>query len=211
MSLQHIFAQPDLIEGTDKNNPIVIHPIQLKDYDKFQECSKLLYLSKKHFEENSYPLLALVFMSHQQFEMAQEELIENLCLLFSLVTQKEVNFISGENVEGFLIDNINLISVDNYDDVRALIMRQNLMFDQKIFKDPLVQEWANKVIMSRQKNSANITMEDMITTVKNDDGLTYEQVKNQTVYQLYADFYRIGKFMQFQQSSLFATVSTEKI
>ena len=47
--LKYIFAQPDYVEGIDKDNPIYIHPVRLKDYDKFIEASHLLYISKKHF------------------------------------------------------------------------------------------------------------------------------------------------------------------
>jgi len=41
--------------------------------------------------------------------------------------------------------------------------------------------------------------------------LTYDQLQNETIYQLYADFYRVCMIMQFEQASLFATVSSEKM
>lgn len=211
MSLKYIFAQPEYVVCDDKKNPLPIHPIKLKDYNKFQECSSLLYLSKSHFQDIDYPLLALVFMAKEQLRLTFEEMVEKFTDLFSLITRKEVQFISVDGVEGFLVGNVNLISVQNYEPIRAIIMKQNLMFEQKVYKDPIVQEWANKVLMARQKNSTNISIEDFITTVKNYDGLTYEQIQEQTIYQLYADFYRVGKIMEFQQSSLFATVSSEKI
>jgi hypothetical protein len=194
------------VEGVDKDNPIVIYPIKLKDYDRFEECSKLLYLSKQHFEAENIPLLVLLFASYKQLQMTIEEIIESFTTLFSLVTHKEVQFMSSENYEGFIIDNANIISTHNYETIREIIMKQNLMFEQKIYKNPIIQEWANKVIMARQKKNAKITLEDMITTVKNNNGLTYEQIMNQSIYQLHADFYRIGQIKQWEQSSLFATV-----
>jgi len=117
--------------------------------------------------------------------------------------------ILDENGNRILIT--NKIDFFNYDIVRQTIMKQNLMFEPKIYKNKLVQEWANKVLESRAKNSANITFEDFITTVKNFDGLTYDQIMEQSIYQLYADFYRIGKMKEFDKSCLFATVSTEPI
>jgi hypothetical protein len=210
-NLKYIFAQPDYIEGVDKDNPIILYPIKLKDHDKFEECSELLYLSKNHFAEVDMPLLSLLFMAREQLKLTIEELIEKLSKLFSLVTQKTVNFISSDQIEGFIVDNTNIISTHNYDEIRKIIMKQNLMFDQKVYKDPLVQEWANKVLLSRQKKNAKITLEDMITTVKSYQGITYQQIMEQTIYQLYADFYRIGQIMQFEQASLFSTVSMEKI
>lgn len=211
-SLKYIFAEPDYVKGINEDNPIILYPIKLKDYDKFEKCSNLLYLSKDHFEDCDIPLLVLLFAIHDKLGLEAEDgktlekMIEYLTTLFSLVTQKQVVFISGENYEGFLIDNINIISTHNYDEIRKIIMQQNLMFEQKVYKNPIIQEWANKVIAARQKNGLKMTLEDMITTVKNYDGLTYEQIKEQSIYQIYSDFYRIGSILGYWQSSLFATV-----
>lgn len=209
MALQYIFAQPDYIEGIDKDNPITIYPITLKDHDKFQECSKLLYISKKHFEENSYPLLALVFMSYQQFDMSQEELIENLCLLFSMVTNRVVNFFQSENSDGFLLDDDNIISVQNYEDVRAIIMRQNLMFEQKIYKTELMNKWAAKALLSKQKNASNISMEDVISTVSVGCSKHYYDLQNYTMYQIYSDFYRLRKTINYDSSIQFKCAGSD--
>jgi len=228
-SLKHIFAQPEYISGIGN-----VYPIKLKDYDKFQECSKLLYISKNNFIESDLPLLGLIFMCIEQLGISEKDLILSFEKLFSLVLKKAVRLKTNGDIFRFEIipknKNINddcedndsektndnykinkIIDFSNYDAFRSVVMKQNLIFEQKIYKNKLVQEWANKVLESRSKNSPKITMEDFITTVKNYDGLTYEQIMNQTIYQLYADFYRIGKFKQFDQSNLFATVSTEKI
>ncbi len=203
MSLKYIFAHPDSIEGYDEDHPINIYPIKLKDYDKFQECSKLLYITKKHFEENPYPLLALVFMSYQQFEMTQEMLIESLSNLFSLVTQMKVGFVSVENKEGFLMDNGNIISAHNYDVVRELIMKQNLMFEQKIYKSKLMNQWAEKAIKAKQKNAPNISFEDIITTVSVGCSKHYSDLENYTIYQIYSDFYRFRKTVDYDSNIQF--------
>jgi len=233
MSLKHIFAQPEYIKGIGN-----IYPIILRDYDKFQECSSILQISKKHFTESELPLLSLIFLSMNELEFKEKELIKSFEKLFSLVLRKTVKLNANDDIFQFEImskrvnkknnnydlkdsddkDNIiksskvaNKIDFSNYDTLREIIMKQNLIFEPKIYKDPLVQEWANKVLESRAKNSAKISIEDFITTVKNYDGLTYKQIMEQSIYQTYADFYRIGKIMQFEQSSLFATVSSEPI
>lgn len=205
-SLKYIFAQPEYIEGIGN-----VYPVQLKDYDKFQECSNLLYISKNNFLECDIPLLGLIFMSAEQLGFNEQDLVSTFEKLFSLVLKKPVKSQSNEEMFWFEIDESNNISFYNYDVIRSVIMKQNLMFEPKIYKDKLVQEWANKVLESRTKNSVKITIEDFITTVKNYDGLTYEQIEEQTIYQLYADFYRIGKMKEFEKSCLFATVSTEPI
>jgi hypothetical protein len=213
-SVKYIFAQPDYIEGIGN-----VYPIKLKDYDKYQECSKLLYISKNNFVECDIPLLGLVFLSVEQLNLTEEQLITSFEELFSLVLKKEVKLKDSEDIFWFeILDNNkhkntinNRINFNNYDILRSIIMKQNLIFEPKVYKNKIVQEWANKVLEARAKSSEKITMEDFITTVKNFNGLTYDQIMEQTIYQIYADFYRISKIKKFDQSNLFATVSTEAI
>ena len=209
--LKYIFAQPDYIDGINKDNPICIYPVRLKDYDKFIEVSHLLHISKNHFEENDNPLLVLVFMCMQQLNLTLEEMIKKLEDTFSIVTRKDVKFVSNDNFEGFVVNNTNIITTQNYEQIREIIMKQNLMFEQKVYKSKLVQEWANKVLESKSKNSAKISIEDIITTVSVYKSKNYEELIEYTLYQIYADFYRIRKMKKYDTDTLFATVSTEKV
>ena len=205
-TLKHIFAKPEFIEGIGN-----VYPIKLKNYDEFQECSNLLYISKSNFKECDIPLLGLIFMSAEQLGVKEQDLIISFEKLFSLVLRTPVKLKSNEEMFWFEVDETSNINFYNYDVICSTIMKQNLLFAPKIYKDPLVQEWANKVLESRSKNSVKITIEDFITTVKNFGGLTYEQIMEQTIYQLYSDFYRIGKMKEYEKSCLFATVSVEPI
>jgi hypothetical protein len=202
MSLNYLFAQSDYIDGIDKEHPVSICPIKLKDYEDFQNCSKLLYISKNHFGENNAPLLALLFRARESLEITYEDLVDTLCKLFSLTTHKEVKFVTGDKVEGFLIDNINLIGIHNYDIVRQIIMKQNLMFEQKVYRNKLVQEWANKVLESKGKNQPKIGMEEIITTVSSFTGKHYWDLENYTIYQIYSDFYRIRKIKSYDTTTM---------
>lgn len=206
-NLKYIFAKPDYIDGIDKDNPIYIHPVKLKDYDEFNEVSQLLHISKNHFEDIDQPLLFLVFMCVEQLQLTREELIEKFEKTFSIVTQKEVKFISQENFDGFVIDNTNLITVQNYEEVRKIIMNQNLIFEQKVYKNKKVQEWANKAMEAKARNSSKISIEDIITTVSVYKGVNYKEIKEYSLYQLYADFYRIRKMKKYDADIIFRSVS----
>jgi len=196
-TLKYLFAQPDYIEGIGN-----IYPIKLKDYDKFQECSNILYISKNHFTEIDTPLLALIILIFEK--------------LFSLVLRKNVLLHSNNENIWFQVENKSetkdntIINFFNYDELRSTIMKQNLIFEQKIYKNKLVQEWANKVLESRSKNSAKISIEDIITTVSIYKSKNYDELMEYTIYQLYADFYRIRKMKKYDTDTLFATVA-EKI
>jgi len=210
-TLKYLFAQPDYIEGIGN-----IYPIKLKDYDKFQECSNILYISKNHFTEIDTPLLALIILSVEHLGYKSDDLILIFEKLFSLVLRKTVLLHSNNENIWFQVENKSetkdntIINFFNYDELRSTIMKQNLIFEQKIYKNKLVQEWANKVLESRSKNSAKISIEDIITTVSIYKSKNYDELMEYTIYQLYADFYRIRKMKKYDTDTLFATVA-EKI
>jgi len=210
-NLKYLFAQPDYIEGIGN-----VYPIQLKDYDQFQECSNILYISKNHFAETDTPLLALIFLSVEHLGYKPDDLILIFEKLFSLVLRKTVLLHSNNENIWFQTKNKletednTIINFFNYDELRSTIMKQNLMFEQKIYKNKLIQEWANKVLVSRSKNSAKISIEDIITTVSVYKSKNYEELMEYSIYQIYADFYRIRKMKKYDTDTLFATV-VEKI
>lgn len=196
--LNHIFSKPTCTEDIDQTTSIPIYPIKLKDLDEFQRCSYLLNFSKENFEESEKPLLFLIFAAAGRLNLQYEQLTETFCKLFSLVTQKEVSF----DYSYFLIGKLKFVGVENYSQVREIIMRQNLIHEPKVFKDPLVQEWANMVLESKTKKGPKITIEDMITTVSVETGKHYAELENYSKYQLFSDFYRIRKMKNYDLSLL---------
>jgi len=79
-------------------------------------------------------------------------------------------------------------------------MKQNLMFEQKIYKTEIVQKWADKAMKAKQKNAPKITFEDMVSTVSVSCGKHYSDLENYTIYQIYSDFYRLRKITDFDVS-----------
>lgn len=203
-SLKYIFAQPDYIETVGN-----IYPIRLKDYEIFQECSKILYISRNHFVETDIPLLNLIFLSSEYLGFSIENLIKIFEDLFSLALRDEVSIYIEDDIFYFKSKNNKIINTLNYDKIRSIIMKQNLMFEQKVYKNPKVQEWANKAIEAKAKDSPKISIEDIITTVSIYKGVSYYDLMEYTIYQIYADFYRIRKLKKYDADIIFATVSDE--
>lgn len=203
--LKYIFAQPDYIEGIGN-----IYPIQLKDYKEFQKCSSILYISKNHFGETDTPLLALIFLSMEHLGYNNDDLVLLLEKLFSLVLRQPISLFSNDKNFWFQTESEEentKINFYNYDELRSVIMKQNLMFEQKVYKNPKVQEWANKVLEARSKNSSGITLEDIISTVSVYKGVSYEDLKYYSLYQLYTDFHRIRKMKKYDADIIFRSVS----
>jgi hypothetical protein len=202
---EYIFAKPQYVAGVGN-----IYPVRLKDYDDFQECGGILYISKKHFGDSEHPLLDMLFSSLKSLALTEQQLINKLTKLFSIVLREEVFFGCKDKFYGFLVDHERYIDKKKYEQVREIIMKQNLMFEQKVYKNKLVQEWAEAAMEAKMKNTANITIEDMITTVSVVKGKDYDEMQEKyTIYQLYADFYRIRKIKKFDTDTLFCTVSNE--
>lgn len=190
-SIKNILGSPVTVEGVGD-----LFPVKVKDYEEFQLCSYPLYYSKAHFKNTEqFSLLDLII-----YGIRDDNVILSLERLFSLVMKKEVFFVSAENQYGFLIDEDHAINASNYEQVRQTIMKQNILHEQKVYENPLVQQWAEKVMAARAKSSNNLTLEDMITTVSVYKGLSYVEIADMTYYQLYADFQRIGKFKGYDTS-----------
>ena len=78
------------------------------------------------------------------------------------------------------------------------------MFEQKIYKNKIVQEWAMQVIESKMKDRAKIGMEEMITTVSIFTGKHYWDLEKYSIYQIYSEFYRIRKSKAYDFSMMAA-------
>ena len=213
MSLKYLFAQPDYIEIIIKDNienkniikSITIYPIKLKDYEEFSKYSSLLYLSKNHFDESvrDNSLLELLYLSHSSLGLTTEDFINNLCKLFSIVTLKEVDFIEKDGKIAFWIDENGFIDQSNYEKVRVIIMKQNLIHEQKVYKTKLMAQWAEKALLAKQKTAPKISLEDIVSTVSVGCHKHYWDLENYTIYQIYSDFYRLRKIIEHDSSVQF--------
>lgn len=189
MSLKYIRGKPDFVEGVGD-----IYPVKIKDYDDFNEVSYLLNISKEHFTVSDLPLLKLIIFYASSGGFDLESMVKDYEKLFSIVLRKKVIFTIKVNGDfKFVIDEFQNINCDNYDEVREIIMKQNLIFAPKVYKNKLVQQWAEKALQAKMKNAPKITMEDMLSTISNHSGKSYEELDEATIYQVYTDFYRIRK------------------
>ncbi|WP_342421910.1 hypothetical protein [Paenibacillus sp. FSL E2-0178] len=203
MSTSLIFGKGQIVEGVG-----LVKPITLNKYDFFQEKSSVLYYSKAHFgdEYETQFLLDLIVWG-----LNQNELVTDLIDLFKLTISDNITFFANSIDDyGFIIDEVNLIDKNNYDQIRSLIMRQNLMNEQKVYKDKLVQEWANKALEAKNRKGIKMTFEDMLSTVSVYAGKHYSDLEKYTIYQLQSDFNRIGKLIDYDATIAFKCAGDAK-
>lgn len=200
-SMNLIFGRPDIVDGVG-----LVHPVTLVDYDEFQEASSFIYYSKAHFgkEYDNYPLLDLIV-----YGLRDDKIIGDIETVIKIVTKKNSSLYLDEKsgVYGFYIDEGSSLTNQNYEAFRSIVMKQNLMFEQKVYKDKRTQEWAQKVMAAKSKSGVRIELEDMITTIAAFSGKHYWDLEKYTIYQLQSEFKRIGKIKGYDSDIAIACVS----
>lgn len=183
MSLNNIFQESSEFKGVGK-----IYPIQLKNWDEFEGYLQILMLNDSHFDEetNQSLLYKLVNMG-----MQNPAIIIGLQNIFNLITRTSTfQFNWDLDVLLFVNEEKQFVNEFMYDELRKIVLHQNILIEPKVFKNKMVQEWADKVLKARQKESANVTLEDMITSVAALSGKHYSDLADYSIYQLKSEFYR---------------------
>lgn len=208
-TLSHIFQKPKAVESIGE-----VYPVLMKDYDKFMDKVNVILLNYAHFnvddiakalgiQKEEIKLLDLVILTAIQSDTT-ELTYNNMCDIFSIVLRKNILYkIIDDSFLFFYSEESNgIIDRNNYDEIRKVIMEQNLLFEPKVYKSAITQQWAEKVLKARAKNSVNITTEDMITTVAVLSGKHYWDLENYSYYQLKAEFDRISKIKDYDTTAI---------
>lgn len=103
------------------------------------------------------------------------------------------------------------INNKNFDYYRKLVMDMNCIKEETINPNPEIQRFIEKSKRVKQQESDSLTFADIVSSVVGFNGLSYKDINEMTVYQLYMTFHRIAQIKGYDTSTLFATVSTEKI
>lgn len=190
--IRNILGQPKHIEGVG-----YVYPVKLSDYGDFMEVARLITVTKERFPpelRDEYSLFELV----TSLSLHADESV-SLLKLVKMVTDKEFKVIDGESVslnaeDGSSIDN------SNFEEFRKVVMDQNLLYEEKVFKNPMVKKWADKVLETRQRDAIDMSMEDIISVVHVGTGVPYDTILNYTIYQLRHTFQRVVKIKDWERS-----------
>ena len=179
--------------------------IKVKDYPDIYSDLNILSASKFHFLHN--------FLSSNQANNEQKEWIERASLYEIVSSVPDISY-SYYRVfaKVFDVDNaIERVNSENFNYYRALIMKMNCMKEEKINPNPEIQRAIERSKRVKAQEGGKLTFTDIVTSIVGYNGLTYESINDFTIYQLYQTFHRIGQIKNYDTSTLFATVSSEKI
>jgi len=202
---QFNLSKEDLIKKLEKLFSLVINkPIIYQEYENYfwfqiidlvkKKFGDLIVLSLSHRDENgNYYWLCQCDCGSPPKNILGDDLINGITN--SCGCSKDIN----QNKDD-IFDEKSIISNHNYDNIRNIIMKQNLLFEQKVYKTELMNKWAEKAMKAKQKNAPNISLEDIITTVSVGCGKLFSDLEEYSIYQLYSDFFRLRKIMEHDSS-----------
>ena len=186
-------------------------PVRLMDWEKFIPVAyEMLRLNNELLRKRlkldesvllyDYVLDYMIKMSEERFGQEGSFALVLICSVFSLcyrlpvepMLQKkdgEVNLVFkiGDNDE-------DLITRDNYEEIRAMIMEQNLIFEPIIAPNKKSQDIIDKAIERKRSSGSNVetNLESMIILVSKSRPIT----EDYTYYQLQADYEMVLRLEQ---------------
>lgn len=212
-----IFGLPRLMDNVG-----YIYPVKMKDYLGFCNYSWILRYEKAHTYVKSEEISNFEAIIYRNFRCDLLEGFEGNNLIkvkiyaigqiIKIVLKEEPRFDFEKNE--FLLSNNRKINKNNYDEFRSIVMEQNLIMKEKIYKSKELEQWFEKAKKTKEKENknSNVDFEDIVSTIKNKTGCTYDELLNETYYQLITDFMRVIEISNHEDAVIFASqVGTDKI
>lgn len=197
-----------------------IYPIKVEDYIEFTKLSKYLGLSKINLElPDDIPLLQAIisicsYGKNGGFEEnGAKKILKDICDLFTLVARCEVEAkIYNDDVCFESANGEFVVNSKNYDLVRVVIMKQNLINEPLHFKDKLAEKWYYKARMAERKSRGNkiADIDDIILTVSEAMKFTLNYIMGLNIFQLNSYYSRIIQSIHYETISKYRCVGDVK-
>lgn len=107
---------------------------------------------------------------------------------------------------------INQITEENFNDYRKLVLDMNCLKEEKVNPNPEIQAAIERSRRVKQRENEPLEFADIASSiVAASGGIGYKDLGDMTIYQFYMTYHRIAQIKNYDTSTLFATVSSEKI
>ncbi|MGK4040948.1 hypothetical protein AB0Y20_01505 [Heyndrickxia oleronia] len=108
-------------------------------------------------------------------------------------------------------ESLSKITPENFNSIRLLIMEMNCIKEEEINPNPEIQKAIERSRRVKNREGEKLTFADMSSSIVAFSGKSYDELNEMTIYQFYMTYYRIAQIKNYDTSTLFATVSSEKI
>lgn len=184
---------PDEVDGLTG-----IYPVSILEWEEFRELAQrfllysydfLKYRMKIKTEMKMFDfIIAMILQSETEDERVKH--MEDFQKLIGITTRCEAKLFfnpqSGEWV--FKIGEHGELTKHNFDDYKAVVLRQNLLFEPLTAPNEIAQKVIDDAIARMSKKGSPVSLEAMIAVVSVTRCLTPDQFKHYSYYQLRADY-----------------------
>jgi len=102
-------------------------------------------------------------------------------------------------------DVIPKLTEDNFDYYRKLVLVMNCNKEEIVNPNPEIQRAIERSKRVKSQEGESLHFSDIVTSVVGFNGLSYADINEFTIYQLYMTFHRIGQFKNYDTTTLFKT------
>lgn len=190
-------------------------PIGLIEFKKVAEYPKVArYLSiLKNTDKIS--ILKLLYKSGNSDLgnlLSKEPLLDTLMILSDtpLYTQylEAIEYFLGKNI----LDKHNLViytDTELYEYLELIYHMNATVFPRRLTGNPEIDRYIEYEKRLVQKKSSGLTLESIMSSVKVFMGLSNEELKDLTIYQLFVDFYRISHYQSFDVTAMYRMMDSK--
>lgn len=201
-----------------------IYPTKVSEYKIFQKYSKYIMFSKAHYGVPSdykdsllrcsiyYNIMVLRGDNNSNEDNTEylNIVFEELEELFSLVCREQIKFSFIDNTYNFINKNSEvIIDENNFDTIRKVLLKLNMIFEPKIYESELERKWEEKAMIARSKKNTSFDFVDIITIVSCSASKSYKDIYEQNIIQLYSDYFRCINTENSRTTSIFQSVDSK--
>lgn len=199
-----------------------IYPVSIRQLKKLNLYSMYLILGKDHLKVDDEKLIlpAIIsvgfnyYIEQGLFEKDDTKniiakVISDLEDLFSIISKEKVSIKDIEKLRFSNDTNTFIISPNNFDKVRQVILKQNLLYEPKIYENEITQKWAEKVKKARRRKSKPISMESMINALRSDLKISYKEISEMNILQFNFDYARMIHVQNYNKATFYGILSSD--
>lgn len=190
-------------EPTEVERAGFIYPVKLLEWDEFIKLAGRFLMTNDLFLRRRLSLSEDIklfdFITINAIISSEDGYsgLREMEKLFSIAFRTEVKVGLRGKTKGrevyFTVDKKGIIDKNNYEEVRKVIMEQNLLFDPVVAKNERSQEIIDKAIEKLQGGKPPMDIEAMVVMVSLFKNININEM---TYYQLRADYEMISKMEQ---------------
>jgi hypothetical protein len=106
---------------------------------------------------------------------------------------------------------VKQIDESNFEDYRKLVMDMNCLKEEKVNPNPEIQRAIERSRRVKSQDGEPLEFSDIASSIVAFSGKSYKDLGDMTIYQFYMTYHRIAQFKNYDTSTLFATVSADKV